>query len=82
MKHTGADAFSEERLSRTWRTSILPLLQEHHYGQWERVAARYQLDSLIAAATPPDGPADDRPVESDERTAVTTGAVGADAGAE
>jgi 5-methylcytosine-specific restriction protein B len=81
MKHTGPDAFSEERLSRTWRTSILPLLQEHHYGQWEGVAARYQLDSLIAAATPPDGPADDQPVESDESTADTTGAEGDDAGA-
>jgi 5-methylcytosine-specific restriction protein B len=49
MKNTGPDAFSAERLDRIWRTSILPLLQEHHYGQWDQVASRYQLDSLLAA---------------------------------
>ncbi|MEU9168887.1 DUF4357 domain-containing protein [Streptomyces sp. NPDC048420] len=33
-------------LERTWRTKILPLLEEHHYGEDLDVAARYGLDSL------------------------------------
>ncbi|WP_405524814.1 AAA family ATPase [Streptomyces canus] len=33
-------------LERTWRTKILPLLEEHHYGEGLDVAARYGLDSL------------------------------------
>ena len=49
MKGTTPDAHSHERLERTWRTSILPLLQEHHYGEWDSVQRRYQLSSLLAA---------------------------------
>lgn len=49
MSRTTSDAHSAERLERTWRTSILPLLQEHHYGEWESVQRRYQLSSLLAA---------------------------------
>ncbi len=49
MTRTAPDAHSPERLARTWRTSILPLLQEHHYGEWESVQRRYQLPSLLAA---------------------------------
>jgi 5-methylcytosine-specific restriction protein B len=33
-------------LERTWRTKILPLLEEHHYGEGLDVAARYGLDAL------------------------------------
>ncbi|MGI5122305.1 AAA family ATPase [Marinactinospora thermotolerans] len=33
-------------LERTWRTKILPLLEEHHYGEGVDVAARYGLDAL------------------------------------
>ncbi|WP_405730272.1 AAA family ATPase [Streptomyces sp. NBC_00028] len=33
-------------LERTWRTKILPLLKEHHYGEGLDVAARYGLDAL------------------------------------
>jgi 5-methylcytosine-specific restriction protein B len=33
-------------LERTWRTKILPLLEEYHYGEGLDVAARYGLDSL------------------------------------
>ncbi|MET8728974.1 AAA family ATPase [Streptomyces parvus] len=33
-------------LGRTWRTKILPLLEEHHYGEGLDVAARYGLDAL------------------------------------
>jgi len=50
-------AASRERLEQMWRTSILPLLQEHHYGEWDRVKGRYQLSSLLpspAAGEPGD----------------------------
>ncbi|MFE9389143.1 DUF4357 domain-containing protein [Streptomyces sp. NPDC006784] len=33
-------------LHRTWRTKLLPLLEEHHYGEGLDVAARYGLDAL------------------------------------
>ncbi|GAA2921177.1 DUF4357 domain-containing protein [Streptomyces argenteolus] len=33
-------------LERTWRTKILPLLEEHHYGEGLDVATRYGLASL------------------------------------
>ncbi|MFE3382995.1 DUF4357 domain-containing protein, partial [Streptomyces anulatus] len=33
-------------LDRTWRTKILPLLEEHHYGEGLDVGARYGLDAL------------------------------------
>jgi len=52
MKSTSADAHSPERLARIWRTSILPLLQEHHYGEWESVERRYHLDALLSLAAP------------------------------
>jgi 5-methylcytosine-specific restriction protein B len=49
MRLTTPDAHSLERLERIWRSSILPLLQEHHYGEWDSVRRRYQLSSLLAA---------------------------------
>ncbi|MFF3285633.1 DUF4357 domain-containing protein [Streptomyces sp. NPDC003023] len=33
-------------LERTWRTKILPLLEEHHYGEGLDVVARYGLGAL------------------------------------
>jgi 5-methylcytosine-specific restriction protein B len=36
-------------LERTWRTKILPLLVEHHYGEDVDVERRYGLASLLAA---------------------------------
>ena len=33
-------------LERTWRTKILPLLEEHHFGDGLDVTARYGLDAL------------------------------------
>ena len=48
MKSEAPDAHSADRLDRIWRTSILPLLQEHHYGEWDSVKRRYQLSSLLA----------------------------------
>ncbi|MGX1541164.1 AAA family ATPase [Streptomyces adustus] len=38
--------YREGGLERTWRTKILPLLEEHHYGEGIDVAARYGLESL------------------------------------
>lgn len=36
-------------LERVWRTAILPLLEEHHYGDSTDVAKRYGLDVVTAA---------------------------------
>jgi len=35
-------------LERVWRTAILPLLEEHHYGDGIDVRARYGLDAIRA----------------------------------
>lgn len=35
-------------LERAWRTAILPLLEEHHYGDGTDVASRYGLDAIRA----------------------------------
>jgi 5-methylcytosine-specific restriction protein B len=45
--------YREGGLERTWRTKILPLLEEHHYGEGIDVAARYGLHAL----RDPQGPA-------------------------
>jgi 5-methylcytosine-specific restriction protein B len=37
-------AATETGLARIWRTQILPLLEEHHYGDGTDVQARYGLD--------------------------------------
>ena len=42
---------SKESLARVWRTSIVPLLEEYHYGSWDVHAKRYDFDRLWAAAT-------------------------------
>ncbi|NDU75079.1 AAA domain-containing protein [Actinomadura sp. DSM 109109] len=39
-------AATEAGLARIWRTQILPLLEEHHYGDGTDVQARYGLDAL------------------------------------
>ncbi|MEU9041059.1 MULTISPECIES: DUF4357 domain-containing protein [unclassified Kitasatospora] len=41
--------YREGGLERTWRTKILPLLEEHHYGEGMDVEARYGLDALRTA---------------------------------
>jgi 5-methylcytosine-specific restriction protein B len=38
--------FKDGGLERVWRTAILPLLEEHHYGEGVDVAAAYGLDSI------------------------------------
>lgn len=42
-------------LERTWRTKILPLLEEHHYGEGVNVEQRYGLRSLRTAIAPTTG---------------------------
>ncbi|MFF3556084.1 DUF4357 domain-containing protein [Streptomyces tsukubensis] len=39
-------AFREGGLERTWRTKILPLLEEHHYGDAVDIERRYGLKTL------------------------------------
>ncbi|MFJ9647460.1 DUF4357 domain-containing protein [Streptomyces sp. NPDC101206] len=41
--------FREGGLERTWRTKILPLLEEHHYGEGIDVEERYGLPALLRA---------------------------------
>lgn len=40
-------------LERTWRTKILPLLEEYHYGEDVKVEARYGLPALRAVINQP-----------------------------
>lgn len=39
-------AFTDTGLQRIWRTSILPLLEEHHYGDGINIEQRYGLDTI------------------------------------
>ena len=39
-------------LERTWRTKILPLLEEYHYGEDVDVERRYGLPALRAGIAP------------------------------
>jgi 5-methylcytosine-specific restriction protein B len=45
--------YREGGLERAWRTKILPLLEELHYGEDVHVEQRYGLGSLRAAIAPP-----------------------------
>ena len=48
-------AGGDEGLRRVWRTSILPLLEEYHFGSMSPadVARRYEFDSLLAGIDAP-----------------------------
>jgi 5-methylcytosine-specific restriction protein B len=67
------DAVHEgDGLGRTWRTSILPLLEEHHYGELSgpEVAARYGLPAIASRVdrvveVVADEEPDDAPSEAD-----------------
>ncbi len=48
--------YREGGLDRTWRTKILPLLEEHHYGEGIDIAKTYGLESLRATIAPAAGP--------------------------
>lgn len=61
--------YAQGGLERTWRTAILPLLEEHHYGDGVDVSARYGLDGIRArvassAAASTSGTRDDEPSDS------------------
>ena len=56
MRRTEPDAFSAMRLRRIWDTDILPLLQEHYYGQWPTFASRFNLESVMQGATDSQSP--------------------------
>jgi len=58
MRSTEADALSDVRLRRIWSADIQPLLEEHFYGQWAAVSARFSLESMLAivAVSTPIGP--------------------------
>ncbi|MFF5488123.1 DUF4357 domain-containing protein [Streptomyces virginiae] len=48
--------YREGGLDRTWRTKILPLLEEHHYGEGIDIAKTYGLEALRANIAPAAGP--------------------------
>lgn len=41
---------SRERLSRIWRTQIVPLLQETYYDRWDAMQSRFDFDAIYARA--------------------------------
>jgi 5-methylcytosine-specific restriction enzyme B len=62
--------YEDGGLERVWRTAILPLLEEHHYGELsrEQVERRYGLDTIkgrVANAAALDVTADDEPGPAD-----------------
>ena len=78
MRSTETDAFSVERLRRIWIADISPLLEEHFYGQWESVASRFALDSMLAASaipSPPSEPVTQTAQGAQEGDPVTTAPV-------
>jgi 5-methylcytosine-specific restriction enzyme B len=52
MTSTARDAHSHRRIERIWRSSIEPLLHEHHYGEWAGVRSRYALSALLGDQRP------------------------------
>ncbi len=52
-------------LDRAWRTAILPLLEEHHFGDAIDVRKRYGLDAILARVA-----ASKKPVEADDDDAA------------
>jgi 5-methylcytosine-specific restriction protein B len=59
-RRTSADLRSRARdsaqtdtgLRRVWKSSILPLLEEHHYGESIDVAKRYDLARILRSIAP------------------------------
>lgn len=50
--------YSDDGLATTWETSILPLLEEHHFGEGLDVAKEYALARILARIKPA-SPADE-----------------------
>jgi 5-methylcytosine-specific restriction protein B len=53
------EVYRDGGLERTWRTALLPLLEEHHYGDGTDVSGRYGLAALRKALVPPTQVADE-----------------------
>ncbi len=49
MRRETPGAFDRDRLEVIWRSDIVPLLEEHYYGQWASVAGRFSLAALLRA---------------------------------
>ena len=56
---------TDKGLDRIWRTAILPLLEEFHYGDGTDVSKRYGLASLRAAVVPDEDGEPDEPTSGD-----------------
>lgn len=53
-------------IERVWRTAILPLLEEHHYGDGTDVVKRYGLEAIRASLCPAQVPVAADPVIGDD----------------
>ncbi|HWG73526.1 MAG TPA: AAA family ATPase [Acidimicrobiales bacterium] len=47
MRQAAPGAFNPDRLEVIWDSDIEPLLEEHYYGQWASIAARFSLAALL-----------------------------------
>lgn len=69
--------YAEGGLERVWRTAIMPLLQEHHYGEHIDVAKRYGLSvlqrSVAPAAAVSEGGTDELADAPEADSDITTG---------
>jgi 5-methylcytosine-specific restriction protein B len=65
MRSFAPDAFAPERLASIWKTDIIPLLEEHFYGQWDAIADRFSFDAIMKATASehPEGSGSDVDVE-------------------
>ncbi|HXN59926.1 MAG TPA: AAA family ATPase [Acidimicrobiales bacterium] len=76
MRRTEPDALSAERLGRIWATDILPLLEEHYYGQWPTFASRFSLASVMQASMPIGTSAPEEGAEGADAAETDEGGVG------
>jgi len=84
MRSSDPDAFSIARLERVWSADILPLLEEHYFGQWPSYKKRFSLTSILAAVTVGAAPTPEAPGTEDAPAVPGEGAgpVGAEPMAE
>lgn len=80
MRSPAPDAFADDRLERIWTTDLIPLLQEHFYGQWASVADRFSFRSIMKAVNraPAVEPATDADVATGDAVAPTSGSAALD----
>ncbi len=67
----GSASRSEAGLQRAWRSAILPLLEEHHYGESIDVAKRYDLVGILKRASTADVDAVEPGSDPSEAPSVT-----------